>query len=281
KNVMNSSLKEQIDYYIEFKEWYSKIKEDFKFKYLDDCKARDFLAQILKKKKDEWNLEKILKSFKAEIQSKANILIFGCGPSLEKTIENIIKRWGLKFFNNFINLAADGAAVLLREKSIPINGIFTDLDGITKKEFNKSDYIIIHAHGNNIKKLKLFEKEILNFKNIIGTTQVEPIGTLLNPGGFTDGDRILYFLRSLLLPKHKLFLIGMDFKKIIGKYSKPEMTEDQKGSPIKIKKLRYAIYLIEWFTSKIKNRIYIVNSKTISEKFVYISIEEFKKIIDE
>ncbi|GAI68912.1 unnamed protein product, partial [marine sediment metagenome] len=49
---------------------------------------------------------------------------------------------------------------------------------------------------------------------VIGTTQVEPVENLVNSGGFTDGDRILSFISSLLLPKHELYLIGMDYYKL-------------------------------------------------------------------
>ena len=184
-----------------------------------------------------------------------------------------------KIFNEYINLAADGASVYLNNKGIPLHGIFTDLDGITKNEFNYADFMFIHAHGDNIDELREFEKEILNSKNIIGTTQVEPLDNMINAGGFTDGDRILYFLRSLLSPDQILFLIGMDFGKTIGKYSKPEITNDEIGDSIKIKKLQYALELIEWFQKRIKNKIYIVNSKPMSTKLKYISTKEFLELI--
>ena len=150
---------------------------------------------------------------------------------------------------------------LLNENVIPIK-----LDGITKEEFFYSEFLFIHAHGDNIEKLKSFKDEILIFKNIIGTTQVEPSENLINPGGFTDGDRILYFLRTLLEPKHQIFLIGMDFQNIIGKYSKLELYENQEGNAIKIKKLKFATDLIEWIMHLINNEIYFVNSKFISDK---------------
>jgi len=188
---------------------------------------------------------------------------------------------GKKLFNNCVNLAADGASVLLKEVGIPIDAIFTDLDGITKSEFNYSDFVLVHAHGDNMDKLKEFKEDILNFKNIIGTTQVKSLNNIINAGGFTDGDRILYFLRSLLLPEQNLFLIGMDFGEKIGKYSKPEMADNLKTNPIKLKKLQYAVELIEMIIKKIKNEIYFVNSNVISKKFKYISIEEFKKLIFE
>lgn len=275
------TLKEHIDYYTEFKHWYSKIREDFNYSIKKDREARDFLSKILNSKSENWDLEKILISFKDMIQIKSSILIYGCGPSLEKSVEILIKKRGKEFFNNFINLAADGAAILLKERGISIHGIFTDLDGITLREFNYSDFIVIHAHGDNIAKLREFEKSILNSKNIIGTAQVKPLDNTITTGGFTDGDRILYFLRSLLLPEQKLFLIGMDFGENIGKYSKPEMTNDKKGDSIKIKKLQYAVKLIEWLQKEIKNKLYFINSKVVSKEFNTVSLERFEELIRE
>ena len=276
---MVKSLKKQLNFFDEFKEWYFKIITDFKFNIQEDRDARDFLSHILTQSSVIWNLEEILKSFKDLIQSKSYILVYGCGFSLEITMEKFKDKL---FFNKSVNLAADGAAVLLKEKQIPVDGIFTDLDGITINEFNYPEFIIVHAHGDNIKKLKFFREKMINFKKIIGTTQVEPIKDILNPGGFTDGDRILFFIKSLLLPHHKIFLIGMDFNNIIGRYSKPDLTTHQVASPVKLKKLRYAIKLVEWFKTQVVNEIYFVNSKFESnyfKDFKFLSISEFKKML--
>ncbi|GAH44946.1 unnamed protein product, partial [marine sediment metagenome] len=166
---MNHSIKKQIDSHIEFKDWYVKILNDFNFEYQKDREARDFLSNILREKSEKWSLEEILHSFKKLIQRKKFIFIYGCGPSLEETVDYIIKIQGKKIFSNAVNLAADGAARLLIKRRIPIDGIFTDLDGITKENFDKAKYIIVHAHGDNITRLKYFKNEILNFPNIIGT----------------------------------------------------------------------------------------------------------------
>jgi uncharacterized Rossmann fold enzyme len=274
---MDFRLKEQLDFYNEFKPWYFQIIDDFNFSYQKDCKARDYLSQVLLKKGSYWKFDRILNLFKEMISSKQVLAIYGCGPSLEKTINILLNKKGQNYFDNFINLTADGASVLLREKGIKIDAIFTDLDGITKKEFQYASFNIIHAHGDNIKNLKLFRNEIIEFENIIGTTQVEPDVNLINPGGFTDGDRILFFLRSLLSSFHKLFLIGMDFGNVIGKYSKLNTKLSQGASLNKIKKLKYAIKLIKWLKDKIINKIYFVNSEPLYEDFNYLTIEEFLK----
>ncbi len=272
---MDSKLKDQLNFYTEFKHWYIQIKEDFNFDLQKDCEARDFLSRIFFNKSQKWKLDNVLNLFKNRILSKPALLVYGCGPSLEKTVDVIWKQKGINFFENFINLTADGASILLREKGITVDAIFTDLDGITKNEFEYANFNIVHAHGDNIERLKFFEKEITSFQNVIGTTQVEPVTNIINTGGFTDGDRILFFLRPLLLSFHNLFLIGMDFGSIIGKYSKLDINKSQEATPIKQKKLLYAMKLIKWLNKKIKNKIFFVNSERISKDFVNLSIEEF------
>lgn len=272
---MDSKIIDQLNFYPEFKDWYLQIKEDFKFDLQRDKDARDYLSLVLKKKNQKWNLNKVLISFKDKILTKTGILVYGCGPSLEETINIIIKKKGIGFFENYINLAADGASILLRKKGIKIDAIFSDLDGITKNEFNYTNFNIIHAHGDNIERLKFFENEIISFENIIGTTQVEPVKNVINPGGFTDGDRILYFLRTLISSYHNVFLIGMDFGSVIGKYSKIEFKKNQNASPTKEKKLLYAEKLIKWLIRKVEYKIYFVNSKYLTEDFVYLSMKEF------
>lgn len=275
---MVSTLKNKLNFFEEFKEFYFKIIKDFKFDYQEDCKARNYLSEILIKKKHNWDLENVIKSLNRQLISKTEILIYGCGPSLEETVDAILKRKGRLFFDRFINLAANGASVLLRKKHIKINAIFSDLDGITKREFDYANFNIVHAHGDNINKLIQFEKRILRFQNIIGTTQVEPLENVLNPGGFTDGDRILYFIHKLIKPLQKLYFIGMDFDNIIGKYSKLNIKKNQEGTKSKIKKLQYGIELLEWIKTRIKNEVYVVNSKIFSEKFNYISVSDLLKI---
>lgn len=274
---MPSSLIESINYYLEFKELYFEILNDFGFDHEKDREARDVLLEIIQKRAENtsYNLESILSGFEKGIGSRRNIFIYGCGPSLEDTVENVLEKYGNEIFLNSTNLAADGASLYLKEKDIPINAIFTDLDGITKKEFSYPEYMVIHGHGDNIEKIRGLANRINSFQNIIGTTQVEPLGDIISPGGFTDGDRILYFLRSLVLPRNAMYLIGMDFKSIIGKYSKPEIKTNRLASPIKQKKLQWAIKLIEWLLPKICCEVSFVNTNLTSSQFNYLSIEEF------
>ena len=80
-------------FYKDFKNWYDLIKEDFKFDYQKDCEARDYLSQIFLKKSQNWRLTDVLSLFKKKILTKSSILVFGCGPSLEKTVDIIFGIW--------------------------------------------------------------------------------------------------------------------------------------------------------------------------------------------
>ena len=274
---MKNSLKTQIESHIEFRAWYRKIVNDFNFDLQKDREARDLLSHILEKKPSSYNLEEILLSFKENIQKKEYICVYGCGPSLEESVDFILSNLGKKFFHNCVNLAADGAARLLNERFIPVDGIFTDLDGITKRDFFKAKFVIVHAHGDNIHLLEHFKNTMINFTNIIGTTQAESTYNLINPGGFTDGDRILSFIISFLLPQQDLYLIGMDFKDIVGNYSKPNQAGNYLADPIKLKKLKYALQIIEWLIPKVKIPLYLINTKPISDKFIYLTLETLKE----
>ena len=275
--MKNDQSRETINFYRGFKNWYIKIIHEFNYEEKKDWEARDVLLRILKQKDREWRSEVILREFKDKLNEKQNILIFGCGPSLEISINAIIKEKGKRFFNNFINLTADGASVLLREEKLPIDGLFSDLDGITKQEFDYAKFMILHSHGDNIEKLFKFKKAIIDKRNLIATTQVEPKNGIFNPGGFTDGDRILYFIKNLIVPYQKLYLIGMDFKDTVGKYSKPYMKQDTAATPIKKKKLEFAVKLIEELPNELKNKLHFVNSEVVSNKLKYLTLSQFLK----
>ena len=229
-------------------------------------------------KDPEWNLESVVKSFCKRIKSKKSIFIYGCGPSLVETVNYIINTTQKRQFISSIHLTADGATTFLKKLNIPIDATFTDLDGIHMKDFFYPNYIIVHAHGDNINKLLNYKDKIITAKNIIGTTQVRPNEKILNPGGFTDGDRILFFIRTLITPDQNIYLIGMDFKDVIGKYSKPEFEVNRKGSPVKIKKLEYAYKLTSWFAEMIDNKIFLLNSKLKIKNVESISLKEIMNI---
>jgi uncharacterized Rossmann fold enzyme len=119
--------------------------------------------------------------------------------------------------------------------------IVTDLDGNVTDQIKANlhgSVVIIHAHGDNIDKIR---KYIPEFKEkLVGTTQTDPtpFENLHNFGGFTDGDR------AVILADHfhakKITLIGFDFGDKIGQYSFAE----KKDIELKFRKLSWCRILI-------------------------------------
>ncbi|HSB50993.1 MAG TPA: 6-hydroxymethylpterin diphosphokinase MptE-like protein, partial [Nitrosopumilaceae archaeon] len=198
---------------------YSEIIREFNYNEQQDYESAILLNFILK---NPTPLKKIRK-----IISRKSVFVIGAGPSLSASIPI------LKKFPKIPKIVADSAVKPMFENNIKFDILVTDLDGDEKllKKIGKTNSIFVtHAHGDNIAKLQLIE----NFKNCLGTTQTKPLGKIQNFGGFTDGDRCV-FLANYFGAKN-IILFGMDFGKIIGKYSETKKSEKN----IKIKKLRQA-----------------------------------------
>ena len=226
---------------------YSEIIKQFNYNEQQDYESAILLNFMLK---NPIPLKKIRK-----IISRKSVFVVGAGPSLSASI-SILKK-----FPKIPKIVADSAAKSLFENKIKFDILVTDLDGDEKllKKIGKTNSLFVtHAHGDNIAKLQLIE----NFKNCLGTTQTKPLGKIQNFGGFTDGDRCV-FLANYFGAKN-IILFGMDFGKIIGKYSETKKSEKN----IKIKKLRRAKKLLEWLATKRKNGLYTTSK----------SIKGFKKI---
>ncbi|MEJ2296650.1 MAG: hypothetical protein P8Y23_18025 [Candidatus Lokiarchaeota archaeon] len=156
-------IRKRINFYDEFNEWYNTIIEDFNFDSQKDRFARDFLSNLIVEKKG-WNIDTILSLFQRDLSKKELILIYGCGVSLEGTLDFLLENHVNLNKQNIFNVAADGASRLLKERNVEIGAIFSVLDGITPREFIYPHYIIVHAHGDNVDKLNKFRNEILEFK---------------------------------------------------------------------------------------------------------------------
>ena len=227
---------------MDYKDWesiYRKIVEDFHFSVENDEKAADVLNTLLRQKSPA-PIDKL-----NDLIAGKEIIIFGAGPSLENSI--ITHK---KMFANALKIAADGATTALLKYEILPDIIVTDLDGKVPdqvKANSDGSIVVIHAHGDNIDKIK---KYVPKFKGeIVGTTQInpEPYDSIHNLGGFTDGDRAVYLADHF--HAKKIFLTGFDFNNEIGYYSFSE----NKNKTLKLKKLKWC-----------KNLINMLNKKNIS-----------------
>ena len=104
--------------------------------------------------------------------------------------------------------------------------------------------MIAHAHGDNIPQMKANHDLLCSDLAIIGTTQVEARYPILNPGGFTDGDRAVYFCHHLCPLSVPFLLFGFDFSQSIGRYSKPSYTVNVPMTKIKRQKLQFCQELL-------------------------------------
>jgi len=218
--------------------WKTKFKEirrEFGYSERDDLRSAKKLNSLLKDKMSKKQLQEII--------GNKTVFVIGAGPSLSNSLEH------LKKCKNVTKIVADGAVRGLLEKNIKPDILVTDLDGDMKSILRvgrTKSPIIVHAHGDNYEKLDIVRK----FSNVIGTTQTDAFGKMENFGGFTDGDRCI-FLAEYFKAK-KIILIGMDFGKKIGEYSKDKVINPK----IKLKKLKVGKKIVEWLGTKSKAELY-------------------------
>src|SRR5690606_29179019 len=127
--------------------------------------------------------------------------------------------------SDYTLISADGATSALLEEDIVPDIIITDLDGNMKDircANHEGAFLVVHAHGDNIEKIR---KYVPDLNRVMGTTQSNPLNNVYNFGGFTDGDRCLFL--AVELGAEYIILGGMDFGKIVTKYSRPDMIESE------------------------------------------------------
>ncbi|MBS1268277.1 MAG: 6-hydroxymethyl-7,8-dihydropterin pyrophosphokinase [Nitrosopumilus sp.] len=234
---------------------YLEILKEFKYDEKKDKESAVILNSILKKTNINEEISKLIKG--------KSVLVIGSGPSLSTAIPE------LKKMKKSIKIAADSSIKPLLENGIIPEIVISDLDGDEKslKKVSKKSIFVIHAHGDNMNKLE-FSKKI---KKCIGTTQSNPFDKIQNFGGFTDGDRGVFF--ASYFEAKKIILFGMDFGERIGKYSNTKKSDRK----IKLMKLSKGKLLLEWLATKTKSELLttsrpIKGFKKISYKTVNITI---------
>lgn len=214
-------------------QWYQSILEDFDFKRKDDELSAEILNNII---------DDIGALTPQDIKIKEKVIVFGAGPSLKPNLADLKK----VDLDEFTLIAADGATTALLEESIIPDIIVTDLDGrmddIMGANQNGS-LLVVHAHGNNLEQIEKYTPQLVN---VLGTTQSEPLASVHNFGGFTDGDRCVFL--AMALGARVIILSGMDFGKTVTHYSRPDQ-EDGPADTIKEKKLKWAKKLVKWAAS--------------------------------
>ncbi len=244
--------------------WYTEILEELGFSRVDDEKSALILNKLLETSKSLSPMD---------IPIKDRVIVFGAGPSLKGNIKDL-KNLNL---SNFTLIAADGATTALLEDNIIPDIIVTDLDGemedITQANEDGA-FLVVHAHGNNLDEINEY---VPRLKRVLGTTQSTPLRNVYNFGGFTDGDRALYF--AVELGAKYIILAGMDFGGVVTKYSRPDMdTKLGNADEIKLLKLNYAKKLIEWLVSNEDVIIFNISHGEKLDGVRDVNIDELKDL---
>ena len=214
---------------------FSEIRKEFGYLEKQDQLSAEKLNSLLKRKYSKIEFQNLIRD--------KPVFIIGAGPSLSQSLKHIKKS------KNITKIVADGAVRALLEKNIKPDILVTDLDGDIEsiKKIGKTKIpIIVHAHGDNLDRMEIVKK----LSNVTGTTQTREFGKLKNYGGFTDGDRCVFLAEYF--NASKIVLIGMDFGRKIGKYSKHRVINRK----TKLKKLKSGKMIIEWFATKSKADLY-------------------------
>lgn len=230
--------------FIDWFPYYQNIRWQFGYSTQKDQAAADMLSRMIKRKALDARV------LQRKILGK-QVMVIGAGPSLEKNMEFI------KSNTNFVKVVANGAVQALIERNIKPTIVVTDLDGnpsFLQKAEQLGATLVVHAHGDNINKLK---KLVPKFRHLIGSTQVMPVENVYNFGGFTDGDRCVFLAEEF--GAKEIILIGMELGKNIGKYSKEVIIDID----LKRKKMKAGKRLLETLAKKSRSQLFDTSKRPI------------------
>ena len=211
---------------MKFEKWeplYTEILAYFSFSRAEDERSAKLLASLVE--------QDALLEAKKWIQTAEQVFVCGNAPCLRDELHAL--KLSDQNREKLILIAADGASLVLHAECLSPDIIVTDLDGIyDDKEViysmnQNGTILVIHAHGDNAQLLQSFVPFCPG--PIICTTQAEPFFHVYNFGGFSDGDRAVFFAHAL--GATKVTLCGFDL-------------DDEKVDPIKRKKLLWARRLL-------------------------------------
>lgn len=133
-----------------------------------------------------------------------NVTVFGDAGSLEDDIGKTEPCGTL--------ISAGSATERVLEAGVVPHIVVTDLDGNVGSQIEASSsgaVTLVLAHGDNYGAVARYVKEFTG--PLILTTQSRPFGTVMNYGGFTDGDRSVCTARHF--GAKRILLEGFDFER--------------------------------------------------------------------
>ena len=181
--------------FAEWKHIYHAIACDFGYSIDRDRKSARFMHEL--------GRNKLMESSALDFLRGQEVWIVGNSPEV---LEELDKISGGK-------VIVAGKAIERVHGFINFDVLVTDMDESTEKilEAEKKAVLVLHAHGDNIERVREVVPLIGEF---VGTTQTEPFNRIYNFGGFTDGDRAV--LLAMHFKAEKINLIGFDFERARG-----------------------------------------------------------------
>lgn len=181
---------------MEFTEWepiYEAILADFGFDRAADEAAREDLGAVAE-------------PFETDRLDCAGetVAVAGAGPSLEA--EASVARGADRVF------AASTATDRLVAEGIEVDAMVTDLDKnpeTVAARTSRGAVSVVHAHGDNRDLLAEWLPEV-DPAHLLATTQAAPTDTVVNVGGFTDGDRAAFLADAM--GAAEIRFLGWDFE---------------------------------------------------------------------
>ena len=180
---------------MDYADWnpiYELIRTDFGYDRAGDERARDELALHAQ----PFDLDRL------DVDS-ATVAIAGGARTLDEELD-VAAAADVVF-------AASTAADVLDRADVRVDLLVTDLDknpetAVTMTREGRPT--AVHAHGDNVDLLRRVVPR-MDCTNVLATTQVEPIDSVYNFGGFTDGDRAAFLADHL--GAEELVFPGWDF----------------------------------------------------------------------
>jgi uncharacterized Rossmann fold enzyme len=219
---------------MQYREWrpaYEAILADFGYDESADERSRDLLAGLL-------DGERPLRP--DDLEFPGTVAVCGAAPSLAGELN--------RARNADAVIAASTAADVLREAGVAVDCMVTDLDKTpaTARELTEAGTpVAVHAHGDNAEAVR---EQVPTFRgsSVLPTTQTEPVPPIVNPGGFTDGDRAAFLAdecgaESLVFP-------GWSF-------------DDPSVGEAKARKLLWAERLLRWLERRRDERFAVLDSR--------------------
>lgn len=207
---------------------FEEIRADFGYAMEADRRTADWLAAVLSH--PPYAPKEVLDGLRAEATNRT-VWVLGAADSALRDVRKVPPDEPL--------WVADGAATAALEAGRRPTALVSDLDGRLEDEIavvQAGALAALHAHGDNLAALQAGLHRF-HPSRVAGTCQVDAPNPLINPGGFTDGDRAVHL--ALAFGARQVRLVGFDYETGPGRYS------GRFNPATKPKKLEWARRLIQ------------------------------------